>query len=112
MQNRINQQIANRLTYLIQSKNLKVADLAKRAELSASNLYSILRGETTPTLYTLFMLCRGLQMPMSRFFIGMEIGESQFRGLEDMHMNEKIDELSPRNRKLMLEILDIFLKYP
>lgn len=112
MQDEINQKIAKRLSQLIKSSDLKISALADTACISVSNLYSILRGETTPTLYTLYMLCRGLQISLSRFFIGLEVEEGSLAALDDMQTEERLKELSPRNYKIITEMIDVLLKYP
>ena len=71
----IKQQIVGRLSDLLESKDMNAATLAKRAGISKSNLYSILRGETAPTIYSLFQICEGLEVSPAYFFKGLESGE-------------------------------------
>lgn len=111
MQNEINKQIAKRLSQLIKNSNMRISDLAEAASVSTSNLYSILRGDTTPTLYTLFMLCKGLEISLSSFFIGIEIEENSKVVLGDIVIDEKIRALSPQNYKILTDILGILLNY-
>ncbi|MCM1048294.1 MAG: helix-turn-helix domain-containing protein [Clostridiales bacterium] len=112
MQDEINKQIAKRLLQLIKNSNMKTSDLAKAASVSTSNLYSILRGDTMPALYTLFMLCKGLQIPLSSFFIGIEIEEGSRLAIGDISIDGKIKTLPPKNYRILMEMVDILLKYP
>ncbi|MCM1262173.1 MAG: helix-turn-helix domain-containing protein [Butyrivibrio sp.] len=112
MQDEINKQIAKRLSQLIKNSNMKTSELAEAASVSTSNLYSILRGDTTPILYAQFMLCKRLQILLSSFFAGIEIEENSKVVLGDILIDEKIRAFSPKNYRILAEILDVLLKYP
>lgn len=112
MQNDINRQVAARLAQLIKESGLKVSVLASTAQTSVSNLYSILRGDTMPTLYTLIMLCKGLHISLSQFFMPLEMEVDNYYSMETMQLEKKLMGLSPKNRKIAEEMLEVLLKYP
>lgn len=104
----INERISSHLQELIRKKGIKKSQLADKAGISISNLYSILRGETAPTVYTLSQLCIALDVTLTSFIEKIDI--------TDMGTDQKgkvlgFPELSERDKKILEAILEAMIKY-
>ena len=60
--------IGERLAYLRAQRNLKISDLARRISVSPSLISQIERGQSRPSVTTLFALAQQLQVPVDAFF--------------------------------------------
>ena len=110
----INEQFSKYLAKIILEKKISVPVIATRANISSSNIYSILRGERTPTIYTLAMICDEIGMSFTEFFVGLdsEIGNNinkEEKAIQ-VFMNERISRLSSLDREIILELSDILYK--
>lgn len=109
--NTINKDIASALATIMTRKGTNVMALAEVAEISSSNLYSILRGETTPSLYTLYKLCQGLEISMNEFMLEVDFpGTDNKTWYNISNIFHIIGELSRHNKRILLEIAEILLK--
>jgi transcriptional regulator with XRE-family HTH domain len=62
------QRIGERLAYLRGQRNLKISDLARRISVSPSLISQIERGQSRPSVTTLFALAQALEVPVDAFF--------------------------------------------
>jgi transcriptional regulator with XRE-family HTH domain len=62
------QRIGERLAYLRSQRNLKISDLARRIGVSPSLISQIERGQSRPSVTTLFALAQALAVPVDAFF--------------------------------------------
>lgn len=62
------QRIGERLAYLRGQRNLKISDLARRISVSPSLISQIERGQSRPSVTTLFALAQELAVPVDAFF--------------------------------------------
>ena len=62
------QRIGERLAYLRSQRNLKISDLARRIGVSPSLISQIERGQSRPSVTTLFALAQALSVPVDAFF--------------------------------------------
>jgi transcriptional regulator with XRE-family HTH domain len=62
------QRIGERLAYLRAQRNLKISDLARRISVSPSLISQIERGQSRPSVTTLFALAQELEVPVDAFF--------------------------------------------
>jgi transcriptional regulator with XRE-family HTH domain len=60
--------IGERLTYLRTQRRLKISDLARRVSVSPSLISQIERGQSRPSVTTLFALAQQLEVPVDAFF--------------------------------------------
>jgi transcriptional regulator with XRE-family HTH domain len=60
--------IGQRLTYLRTQRRLKISDLARRVSVSPSLISQIERGQSRPSVTTLFALAQQLNVPVDAFF--------------------------------------------
>ncbi len=104
----INERISSHLQELIRKKGIKKAQLADRAGVSISNLYSILRGDTAPTVYTLSQLCIALDVSLTSFIERIDITDM---GIDQKGKALGFPELSERDKKILEAILEVMIKY-
>jgi transcriptional regulator with XRE-family HTH domain len=62
------QRIGERLAYLRGQRSLKISDLARRISVSPSLISQIERGQSRPSVTTLFALAQALEVPVDAFF--------------------------------------------
>jgi transcriptional regulator with XRE-family HTH domain len=62
------QRIGERLAYLRSQRSLKISDLARRIGVSPSLISQIERGQSRPSVTTLFALAQALAVPVDAFF--------------------------------------------
>jgi transcriptional regulator with XRE-family HTH domain/quercetin dioxygenase-like cupin family protein len=62
------QRIGERLAYLRAERKLKISDLARRISVSPSLISQIERGQSRPSVTTLFALAQELEVPVDAFF--------------------------------------------
>ena len=102
----INERISSHLQELIREKGIKKTQLATRAGISISNLYSILRGETAPTVYTLSQLCIALDVTLTSFIEKIDITGN---GKDQKRKVLEIPELSARDQMILEAILEVMI---
>jgi len=62
------ERIGERLAHLRAARNLKISDLARRISVSPSLISQIERGQSRPSVTTLFALAQQLEVPVDAFF--------------------------------------------
>jgi transcriptional regulator with XRE-family HTH domain len=67
--------IGERLTYLRTQRHLKISDLARRVSVSPSLISQIERGQSRPSVTTLFALAQQLEVPVDAFFETGSLGD-------------------------------------
>lgn len=67
--------IGERLAYLRAKRNLKISDLARRISVSPSLISQIERGQSRPSVTTLFALAQQLEVPVDAFFETQPLAE-------------------------------------
>jgi transcriptional regulator with XRE-family HTH domain len=67
--------IGERLAYLRAKRNLKISDLARRISVSPSLISQIERGQSRPSVTTLFALAQQLGVPVDAFFESQPLDE-------------------------------------
>ena len=108
LQDEINGKVSERLKELMEKKGLTKARLSQKAGISASNLYSILRGDTVPTIYTLILLCQAMDVSLA--FILKPI-ETDNAAAEESEWTQYADRLSTKNQQIITAVINILLKY-
>lgn len=68
--------IGKRLAYLRGARGLKISDLARRIGVSPSLISQVERGQSRPSVTTLFALAQQLEVPVDAFFESGAIGET------------------------------------
>ena len=93
------EKILERIDELRKERNLSVYTLAKLSGLNQSTISNMFARKTAPSLETLFMLCKGLDISVSSFFD--ENGLSQ----DEMFLLSAYKRLSPENKKMATDII-------
>lgn len=101
--------VPRRLKDLCTSAGKSYYQLAHEAGMSTSSLYSILQGKTSPRVSTLTELCKPFGISLESFFAENIIGDKDKQRLSEME--EKIKKLTPRNKVLLENILDLLVTY-
>ena len=94
---------AKRLDYLRTQAGLSVRDLAKRAGIANSAMYSIISGEKVPNILTLHSLCTALNISLSDFF-GFDEAVYKLRGKENIVI-KIYREISPMSQDTVIKML-------
>lgn len=69
------QRIGERLAYLRSVRKLKISDLARSISVSPSLISQIERGQSRPSVTTLFALAQALEVPVDAFFETKPLGD-------------------------------------
>jgi transcriptional regulator with XRE-family HTH domain len=77
------QRIGERLAYLRAQRKLKISDLARRISVSPSLISQIERGQSRPSVTTLFALAQELEVPVDAFFESGTLGDLE-RGTAEL----------------------------
>lgn len=108
LQDEINHKVSERLKELMEAKGLTKAGLSQKAGISASNLYSILRGDTIPTIYTLILLCQAMDVSLAFF---LKTVETDNAAADESEWTQYADRLSTKNQQIITAVINILLKY-
>lgn len=95
--------VALRLQKICKEKNINCYQLARRAGLSTSSLYSILNGKASPRVSTLEIICEALDMTICEFFW------DRYALVDREKPNQETMGLSEKNYQLWMEIGKLLL---
>ena len=108
LQDEINYKVSERLKELMEAKGLTKAGLSQKAGISASNLYSILRGDTIPNIYTLILLCQAMDVSLAFFLKPIETNNV---AAKESEWTQYADRLSTKNQQIITAVINVLLKY-
>lgn len=102
--------IYQRLEDLMKQRDLTYYKLAQLSGLSQSTLNNMKTRGSLPSLYTLEQICRGLQIPMSQFFMD-EKETCQCLNNFQIELLKHLSLLTPNQQKLILELIKNMNRY-
>lgn len=102
----IEEEVIDRIVFLLKFKHWTPYRLAKEADMSYSNLNNIMNRRSCPSIATLEKICNGFQISLSEFF---SFKENPLRDTEisDVHQDifNSYESLSNKNKELLLAYL-------
>ena len=99
----INKLIAERVDKLRIDNNYSIRELAKKAFISHNSLFSIIQGTKSPNVYTLYNICKALNITLSDFF-NFDEEEIRLRGKEAIVLRI-FREISPMSQDTVIKVL-------
>lgn len=110
MQNKIKNEIevpeiGERIRYLCRKKRMSYQELAEQSQISLAALYNLMSGKGNPTLSTLNLICKALDMSLGQL-LSYERYQTEF-DVSDEELKRKIDRLSPEKKRLLKMYLDL-----
>ena len=102
----IEEQVIDRIQYLLKFKHWTPYKLAKEADMSYSNLNNIMNRKSCPSIATLEKICNGFNISLSEFF---SFTENPLRDtkLTETHQDifNSYESLSAKNKELLIAYL-------
>ncbi len=95
-----NEFIIARINELCEKKKLSHYRLALKSGIAQSSVSSMLNGKSTPSVYSLEKLCKGLDMTLAQFFAG-EDAYPDFTPMQE-ELFTTFNALSKRKKELVL----------
>ena len=90
------QEVANRIRYLRESKNMTQNALANQAGVSPTYINQLERGEKSPTVEYLGHICWGLGITIEEFFTVKK----------DEHLVDRLSALNEKQKELLNQFLN------
>lgn len=100
--------VKDRLRELMAQRGLSVYMLAKKADLTWNTVDNILKKDGNPTVHTLSMLCKGLDITLGEFF--NEPDEMKPISAEQQRYLAKRELLTERDKELVDQMIETMLK--
>lgn len=102
----IEEDVINRIEYLLKFKHWTAYKLAKEADMSYSNLNNIMNRHSCPSIATLEKICNGFGISLAEFFA---FTENPLRDTQITEVHQDIfnsyESLSSKNKELLLAYL-------
>ena len=95
--------ILNRIDELRNTKGWTIFKLAEESGVNQSTLANMFSRKTKPSITTLEQICNGLGITLSKFFADTEI---DFRNSENIELLNKFNNLTEKERKDILTLID------
>lgn len=99
---------AHRLKNLMDERGLSIYALAQRSGLSWNTIKNIFIRETKPTVLTLEMLCKGLDITPAQFFD--DNGDTSKLTTEQHHLLARWSLLTDDGKKVVSDMIDVMLR--
>lgn len=98
-----NEYIINRIENLCEKKGLTHYRLALSSGIAQSSVSSMMNGKSTPSIFSLEKICRGLDITLAQFFAGEE-AMPDFTPMQE-ELLDGFNSLSNRKKELLLAYL-------
>lgn len=98
-------EIGERIKYLCRKKGMSYQELADQSQISLAALYKLMSGRGNPTISTLNLICKALDMSLGQL-LSYELYQIDF-DVSIEELKRKIDRLSPAKKRLLKMYLDL-----
>lgn len=105
------EQLVENIKLLCKERAISYYALAQKADISTSDLHSMMTGKTKPYMYTVYKLCNALEIPISELLIDEECEEQEVLTFDELQMLAVYRQLSVGEKDLIHDVVKLLQGY-